>query len=311
MNQALKSANWSGILGDWRNRGPTMITISCPDCSKRLKAPDNAVGKPVQCVCGKRFVCPAVPAIVLSPLEAGFEDEPNRLRRLQKPRRHGLETPVVIAIVLGVAVVSGVVVWATMSHANGKGVAGETTAATIVPNGGVNVAPAGNVVLSSPSTATTTARGARTAQDAKKELLAAEETLASLSKTYARNRTYLVSKSIDSMTPDEFRPLMSDMDSGKPVEVVLENESRRNEEKDRGLSPEDRLASINARTQRKKQFLDELENVKREFENPKSRLSLALERGLDELDSTKELRKQESLVARLREEVQALKSTGK
>jgi hypothetical protein len=54
-----------------------------------------------------------------------------------------------------------------------------------------------------------------------------------------------------------------------------------------------------------------LNSVPRELEDPKTALSLALQRALESLDSTKELRKQESVVARLREEVQALKSTGK
>jgi hypothetical protein len=241
MNQALKSANWSGILGDWRNTGPTMITISCPNCSKRLKAPDNAVGKPVQCVCGQRFICPAAAAILLPPLEASSEDESNGLSRLRKHRRQGLEAPVVIAIVLGVAVVTGVAVWATIPRANGKGAGGETTAATIIANGDVGVAPAGNAVSISPSKATAT--GASRAEDARKELRAAEETLVTLSKTYATERARLISETVDRATPDEFRELMRDVDSGKPMEVALENESRRNEEKDRGLSPADRLAS--------------------------------------------------------------------
>lgn len=215
----------------------------------------------------------------------------------------------VIAIVLGVAVVTGVAVWAAMSRANGNGAVGETAAATIIPNGGVGVAPAGNVASSSPSKATATGPG--TADDARKELQAAEETLASLSKTYARERARLISEAADKGTPDEFREMMRDIDSGKPMEVVLENESRRNEEKDRGLSPEDRLANIKARTERKKRFLEGLNDVKQQLEDPKSRIALALERALDELDSTKELRKQERLVARLREQVQALKSTGK
>ena len=244
-----------------------MITISCPNCSKRLKAPDNAIGKPVQCVCGKRFVCPA-PAAILLP-----EDESHELSGLHRRRRQGLEIPVVIAIVLGVAVVTGVAVWATMPRANGKAIAGEATAAAIVASGEVGGAPAGNLISSSPAKATATR--ARTAEDVKKELRAAEETLTTLSKTYTSERARLITESVDRATPDEFRPLMRDIDSGKPMEVALENESRRNEEKDRGLSPEDRLANINARTERKKRFLEALNSIPRELQDPKSALALA------------------------------------
>ena len=152
---------------------------------------------------------------------------------------------------------------------------------------------------------------ARTAEDVKKELRAAEETLTTLSKTYTSERVQRITESVDRATPDEFRPLMRDIDSGKPMEVALENESRRNEEKDRGLSPEDRLANINARTERKKRFLEALNSIPRELQDPKSAIALALQRSLESLDSTKELRKQEHVVARLRQEVQALESTGK
>ncbi len=257
----------------------------------------------MQCVCGQRFICPAAAAILLRPHEASFEDESNGLSQLRKQRRQGLEAPVVIAIVLGVAVVTGVAVWATMPRANAKGVARETTAATVVPSGEVGVAPTGNAKPFSPPKATAT--GDRTAEDARKELRAAEETLATLNETYGRERARLISEALDKSTPDEFRELMRDMDSGKPVDVVLENDSRRNDEQDRGLAPENRLASINARTQRKKQFLEALNSLKGELEDPKSTLSLKLQRALEALDSTKELRKQERLVAVLRRDVPA------
>jgi hypothetical protein len=34
-------------------------TVSCPSCSRKLKAPSDAIGKMVKCACGHSFVLPA------------------------------------------------------------------------------------------------------------------------------------------------------------------------------------------------------------------------------------------------------------
>jgi hypothetical protein len=56
-----------------------MVTVACPSCAKRLKAPDEAIGKKAKCTnCGRSFVLSATPplpsvepaAIVLEPVDA-------------------------------------------------------------------------------------------------------------------------------------------------------------------------------------------------------------------------------------------------
>lgn len=47
-----------------------MLTIDCPQCSKKLKAPESTIGKPVKCACGHLFIAAA----------PSFEPEPPPFR---------------------------------------------------------------------------------------------------------------------------------------------------------------------------------------------------------------------------------------
>ena len=51
-------------------KGPIMLTISCPRCSKKLKGPDELQGKSVKCgKCGHKFQVQAVAASDFIPLD--------------------------------------------------------------------------------------------------------------------------------------------------------------------------------------------------------------------------------------------------
>ncbi len=57
---------WHQLIGeDW-----AMLTIDCPQCSKKLKAPESTIGKPVKCACGHLFIAAA----------PSFEPEPPPFR---------------------------------------------------------------------------------------------------------------------------------------------------------------------------------------------------------------------------------------
>jgi hypothetical protein len=189
---------------------------------------------------------------------------------------------VIVGIVLATAAISAAAIWAVIPGEKAKVIAAETPAATTVSEPAANVDPA-------------------------TQLKEAEGKLATLTETYARERKRVIGEAFDKIVPDEFRQLMADMDKGQSLDVALDNETRRNEASDRGLSPQDRLASINARTERKSRFLESMQQFQRELENPKSALWLGLQAKLESLDSTKELRKQERLVADLRRTVPAAK----
>jgi uncharacterized protein YggU (UPF0235/DUF167 family) len=194
----------------------------------------------------------------------------------------GLLILVIGGIVLATAAISVAAIWAVIPGEKATANAAETPAATTVSETPANVDPA-------------------------TRLKEAEGKLASLSETYARERKRVIGEAFDKMVPDEFRELMADMDKGQSMEVATDNETRRNEASDRGLSPQHRLASINARTERKRRFLESMQQFQRDLENPKSVLWLGLQAKLEALDSTKELRKQERLVADLRRNVPAAK----
>jgi hypothetical protein len=73
-----------------------MLTIDCPQCSKRLKAPETAIGKCVRCECGHLFVAAEPP----------FQPEPPPFRSAAVRDQAGKRTAGLSVVVLGLAVVA-------------------------------------------------------------------------------------------------------------------------------------------------------------------------------------------------------------
>jgi hypothetical protein len=260
-----------------------MLIIPCPKCSKPLKAPQEAMGKPVKCVCGHRFVLksPSVPSPTLDvrSLDGGTDSISLLRKRRQKP----LASPgVVVALVVGVAILA-VGVWLAVPVVGAKAVSAET--------------PPEKTAAGATADATVDA-------DAAERLQEAEDKLAALSDTYTRERERLVMMALEKRSPPELHPSLRDTLSGKPDDVVIENEQRRYDLEDRGLSLEARLEKSKARTAKTEHNLEVMHEFDRQRNDPQSEVSREINSALESLESTKELGKQRELVARLRREAE-------
>jgi hypothetical protein len=152
---------------------------------------------------------------------------------------------------------------------------------------------------------------AKPAVDVAAQLKEAEQKLAALSEKFNAERQRRMDLTLQSITSPESRALKADVDNGVPEGVAIANMFSRFAEADRGLSDEEKAARLKARTERMKSDNKKMGDLIRDFKDPRSEASRKLNRELEALDSTKELRAQERLVARLREEVQVSKPAGK
>jgi hypothetical protein len=260
-----------------------MLIIPCPKCSKPLKAPQEAMGKPVKCVCGHRFILktPSVPSPTLDvrSLEGGTDS----ISLLRKRRRKPLASPgVVVASVVGVAILA-VGVWFAVPVVGAKPVSAE--------------APPEKPAAGAAADATVGA-------DIAERLQEAEDKLATLTETYTRERERLVMLALEKRSPPELHPSLRDTLRGKPDDVVIENEQRRYDLEDRGLSLEARLEKSKARTAKTEHNLEVMHEFDRQRNDPQSEVSREINSVLESLESTKELGKQRELVARLRREAE-------
>jgi|HubBroStandDraft_6_1064221.scaffolds.fasta_scaffold14229_2 hypothetical protein len=289
------------MLAAYRNRRgePAIFRVACPACSQVLKAPPQAVGKTVKCVCGHQFVLRNGP----NATPAGPETRSGKTKTFVPTptmRRRNTNKALVTFILAGTAVflfcdplrlLLRLVIPLPKPIA-----AAETPAATHSDFGDANDAsPAGS-------------RGP--AEEKAALLRAAEQRLLALKDTYRRAKRQLLIQSLEHFAPPEFDACIPDFIDGKPVADKIESVMAKAAEADRNLSADKQRDKLEERTQRKEQFLRMLKAFREQIDDPNSEVSRTVANGLESFNTTKQLREQERLIVPLRQEVQALQSTG-